>query len=189
MQRILDSPLLVIAVAFVASALIGALVSLLAIFPPLRRLGRRSVGAAAAIVGLGALVALVLTFGLGTRLFAASMVAYVTEAEAGWRDYVPEGSDLERQLQAWDENIRAILNELWLRQMAPPASRTLCYTGQLTVCELMGELGVFGTSTWESWSLFVGLGVVSALVAGVLACLFLRRSPRRTSSLFAQDGV
>ncbi len=181
MRGILDSALSVIAaavaVAVVASALIGALLSLLALLPPLRRLGRRSVRAKAGIIDACALLALAVTFGLGTRLFAGAMVAVVTRAEANWRDRVPEGSDLERQIQGWDENRRVILNELWLRQMAPPARGSRCYTRQLAVCELMGELGVFGTSTWGTYALFVGLSVMSALVGGVLAWLFLRRSP------------
>ena len=181
MRGILDSAPLVIAaavaVAFVASALIGVLLSLLALLPPLRRLGRRSVRAKAVVIDACALLALAVTFGLGTRLFAGAMVAVVTQAEASWRDRVPKGSELERQLQGWDENRRVILNELWLRQMAPPARGSPCYTRQLAVCELMGELGVFGTSTWGTYALFVGLGVVSALVGGVLAWLFLRHNP------------
>jgi hypothetical protein len=177
MQRILNTPVLVIAIAFAASALTGALVSLLALLPPVRRLSSSGVQARARIIGVCALLALVIAFGLATRLFAGAMVAYITDVEAGWRDHVPEGSDLEKQLLAWDEDIGVILNELWLRQMAPPASGTPCYTRQFAVCELMGEMGVFGTSTWGSYALFVGLGAVSALVAGALAWLFLRRGP------------
>jgi len=39
----------------------------------------------------------------------------------------------------------------------------------------MGELGVFGTSTWASYALFLGLSAVAALIAGVLAWFFRRR--------------
>jgi len=189
MRGILDSPLLVIAIAFVASVLIGVLLSLLTLLPPVRRLGRSGVGVKAAVIGACALLALAVTFGLGTRLFAGAMVAYVTEAETRWRDQVPEESDLDRQLQAWDENSMVILNELWLRQMAPPASGTPCYTRNLAVCELMGELGVFGTSTWASYALFLGLSAAAALVAAVLAWLFLQRPSRRDSGVFVRDDV
>jgi ABC-type polysaccharide/polyol phosphate export permease len=184
MQGILDSPLLVITIAFLASALVAVILSLLVLLPPVRRLGRRSVGAQAGVIAACALLALVVTFGLGTRLFAGAMFAYVTEVEASWRDQVPEGSELEGQLQAWDESSRVIMNELWLRQVAPPTQGLPCYTKRFAVCELMGEMGVFGTSTWASYALFLGLSAAAALVAGVLAWFFLQRVPRRNSGVF-----
>ena len=176
MWEILNNVPLVIAIAFAGSALVGALLALLALIPPLRRLGRRNGRARAVVIGACALLAFVISFGLGTRLYAGGMVAVVTRAEASWRGAVPKGSELQGQLQAWDENRRTILNELWLRQMAPPTSGFPCYTGQLAVCELMGELGVFGASIWGTYALFIGLSVVSAVVGGVLAWLFLRHS-------------
>ena len=175
MSRLLNTPWLLILAAFLVAALIGVLLSLLFLIPPLRRLGQRATAVRRLLAASLGLLALLIVFGSAARVFAEAVGVVISGTVDSYRPAIVRGSPQEQLVQKWDQNRAAVVNELWLRQMMPPRQAWACYTRRFEVCILMAdEFGLWGSSTWWSWLVMLGLGVVSGLVCGALAARFMR---------------
>lgn len=159
------SNFVVVTGACAASILFGVLISLVALIPPIRRFGQRGSAAGKVLIGLLALFAFVAAFGLSTRLFAEAMYRSVAGTIDQARVSVVAGSRQGELIEEWDKSKGVVVTELWLRQLTPPRDDPGCRTGRIQVCDLMGELGIFGAPGWGIHLLFVGMAVLSALAS------------------------
>ena len=165
---------LTVFVATVILALFGALISALALLPPIRRLCQRNTVARAAIIGLLAFVAFVASFGLATRLGAevdyvfANLIT-VDTFDSSRPAYFARPPDYEA-------NRPFVVQELTVRLLIPPPLRQRCYTSVAWVCEKADQV-LPGSSIWGSSSYLKGVGLasISMVVSGLLAWLFTQR--------------
>ena len=168
-------PYIVLAIVLV---LVGALVSLLALLSPIRRLCRRSLVARIAVICILGLVSFVIGFGLWTRLNAEAAHVFGTMI-------IVDTFDAERTPTAtWPPETLAnkpfVIRELWTRLLIPPPVRRPCYAGEAWVCGLTDDV-LPATSdrwSWKSYLQDVGLAGVSVLTSSVLAWLFTRKRHR-----------
>lgn len=162
----------------VVPVLFGALVSLLAL--PFRRWARQR-RSRRLLVALGcALLTAVLAFLLFTY-FGAYLAYELGAFYAPSTGQTPDDPSRSTQIvggelaEALDRNRRAIMLQLWVRQMVPSAVRRPCYTRDAAICdllewftpyELQGDLGLIAAS------------VAPSLVSGAIAWLLTRpRTP------------
>ncbi len=164
--------LLIFTLFILPNFVIGVLVALPTLIPPVRRLGRRSATARVTEIFTFGLLSLVLSFGLWTRLTAEVTYAFgapvVLDPEIRGGTRPPE----------YRENESAIINEIWVRQMIPPPWQRPCYTKQAIVCDLADDVVAAAASDenggqWN-WR-FMGLGALSALTSTALVGLFTRQ--------------
>ncbi len=168
-QEDVMSDVLGVAIGILALALIGALVSLVVLIPPIRKLGRRSRIARAAEVVVIGVVSFAISFGLFTRLGAE--VAYIFSM------IVPlTGQEIDDPLRP------AIVEELWMRALVPPPWQQPCYTSDTLVCQKADWTmpGSETTGDWGAYLISIGLCLVSSLAGGALAHLFTRKRQRDT---------
>ena len=169
---------LAVFVAAIILALFGALISTLALLPPIRRLCRRNTVARTAMIGLLAFVAFGASLGLATRLGAEVSYIFanlttVDTFDASRPVYVARPPDYEA-------NRPFVVRELWVRHLIPPPLRQRCYTSEAWVCEKADQV-LPGPSVWNNSSYLKGVGLASIpmVVSGVLAWLFTRRKLER----------
>jgi len=143
-------------------ALMGGLVSLIALLPPIRRSGRRSKLARIAVVSAIAVITFAISFGLFTRLGAEVTYIFGTIGAPPWAE-------------AEDPLRPAIVHELWLRSALPPFSQRACYTTDARVCERADQAEPEGLRDWEAYWTGLALCSVSSMAGGALAYLFTRR--------------
>jgi len=144
-------------------ALIGALVSLVVLLPPLRKLGRRSIIMRMTEVFIIALLSLVISFGLWTRLGAEIAYIFSTIGPAPWQ----EGGDPYRS---------AIVKELWVRSMMPPPLRRFCYSEEAIVCQRADWYAPdVASGDWGLYLQGIGMCLIASLVSSLLVWLFTRQ--------------
>lgn len=154
---------LAVIVGFLALALIGALVSLVVLIPPIRKLGRRSSAARTAEVVIVGVVSLAVSFGLFTRLGAEVAYIFSTIGPPAWEE-------VEDALKP------AIVEELWMRALMPPPLVQPCYTTDTAVCQRAdwATLGGEVSGDWGVYLMSVGVCLVSLVTGGSLASVFTR---------------
>ena len=146
-----------------ALGLIGALVSLVVLIPPIRKLARRDATARQAVVLVVGLLSLVVAFGLYTRLGAELYYIFGTIGEPPWQ-------------RTEDPDKPAIVREVWMRMLVPPPLLRPCYAGEAVVCEKADWIGpIVGDRGWGAYLGSVGICLISALAGGFLAWLFATR--------------
>ncbi len=149
--------------------LIGALVSLGVLLPPLRKLGQRSTMTRMAEVFIIALLSLAISFGLWTRLGAEVVYIFGTIGPAPWQEVE-------------DPNRSAIVNELWVRRMMLPPLQRSCYSREAIVCQRADQVAGWSNSDsevtnrgWGSYLLDIGICLVAPLTGGFRVWSFTRR--------------
>ena len=140
--------------------LVGTLISLPVLLPPLRQLGRHSLAMRVTLIFLMSLISFMITFAALTYLTAA---VELTVYGLVRRDYITA------EIQ---QHNRAVVHELWLRQMLPPLRVEACYTGQSAVCDLADEINPF--NQWYSYMGMVGLSLIPAGTTAILVWLYTR---------------
>ena len=148
---------------------VGALVALPALLLPIQRLGQSRVPARRAVIFIWGLVAFVVAFGASTRLVATVSAAFYGPVLLNMRDSAL--TPAEQSTKA------AVINEVWIREMAPPLMRGVCYTGQETACRMADQaVSRAGTekAKWEMYVTELVFAFVSALTSGALVWLFIR---------------
>jgi hypothetical protein len=167
MSDVLTSISLVI-FAIISAFLMGLLISYLARIPQIRKRVSADKKSRWIVIVLLSLITLVFVFTGSTRLFAGVMHNYVEDMIDTAREDVdiPADSEAGKLIAFWEDNKSVVLYELWLRQMTPPRDYYECRSKNLEVCDLMGNMGIFGGSTWGSFLLFLGMGIVSAMACG-----------------------
>jgi hypothetical protein len=155
---------LAVIVGFLCLALIGALVSLAVLIPPIRKLGRRSTVARAAEVVIVGVVSFAVSFGLLTRLGAEVAYIFSTIGPPAWEE-------VEDALKP------AIVEELWIRGLMPPPLMQPCYTTDAAVCQRAdwATLGGEVSGGWGAYLMSVGVCLVSFVTGGFLARVFTRQ--------------
>lgn len=155
--------------------LIGALVSLVALAPPIRRWCQRSVAARIATICTLGLVSFVISFGLFTRLGAEA--AYVFGTLVIVDTFDPNNTPTVTRPADYQMNRSVVINELWIRLLIPPGVRRSCYAGEAWICDLVDGVIPAGSDQW-CWGAYlrdVGIGCVSVVASGVLVWSFTRR--------------
>jgi hypothetical protein len=166
-----------IILAFVL-VLVGALVSLLALLSPVRRLCRRSLGSRIAVICILGLVSFVISFGLWTRLTAEA--AYVFGTMVMVDTFDPERIPAATWPPETLVNKPFVIQELWMRLLIPPSMRRPCYAGEAWVCGLADDVLPATSDRWR-WTSYlqdVGVACVPVLTSSVLAWLFTRKRHR-----------
>ena len=159
---------------FLAAALVGVLLSLTVLLPPIRRVGTRNVATRRVLIGLFSLLAFVVVFVGGTRLFAIAMVRTISGTVDKARELATSGSQAMEMIETWDKIKGDVLTELWLRQLFPDPGFP-CRSGKFVVCEQMGSMGIFGIPSWGAYVLYLLVGLVSAVASGVSVRKFILR--------------
>jgi hypothetical protein len=170
-------PFIILAVVLV---LVGALVSLLALLSPVRRLCRRSLVARIAVICILGLISFVISFGLSMRLNAEA--AYVFGTMVMVDTFDPERIPTATWPPETLVNKPLVIRELWMRLLIPPPARRSCYAGEAWVCSLADDVLPATSDRWSGQSYLqdVGMTSVPALTSCVLAWLFTRK--RRPSA-------
>jgi hypothetical protein len=156
----------VFGLVFLAAALVGVLLSLIVLLPPIHRAGSQNIITRRVLIGLFSVLAFVVVFVGGTRLYAGVMVRTISDKVDKARGLVVPESQGAKMIEAWDQIKGDVLTELWLRQLFPDQGFP-CRSGKLAVCEQMGSLGIFGIPTWGSYALYILVGLVSAVASGL----------------------
>ena len=165
-------------IVVVVLVLVGALVSLLALLSPVRRLCRRSLVARIAAICILGLVSFVISFGLWTRLNAEAAYVFGTMVMADTFD--PERIPTATWPPETLVNKPFVIRELWMRLLIPPPVRQPCYADEAWVCGLADDV-LPATSNrwkWQSYLRDVGMASVPVLTSSVLAWLFTRKRHR-----------
>jgi hypothetical protein len=165
-------PLIVVAIGLV---LLGALISLPALLPPVRRLCRRSTGARIAVICILGFVSLAIGFGLWTRLHAEAAYVFGTFVMVDTFDpgRVPTATwPLETQV-----NRPFVVRELWTRLLVPPVVRHPCYAREAWVCDLADDVLPATSDRWSGRSYLQDMAVacVPALTSALLVGFFTRK--------------
>ncbi len=155
--------------------LIGALIALPALLPPIRKLGQRSQTVRVTAILVLGLVSFLVSIGLLTRVAAEVTCIFYTLPFHNNNDYVLTEPGPMGQEQ---RNRRAAVNELWVRNIMPPPLRYTCYTGDPFGCDLADKMVT--SPTWGGYLLLIGMGLVSTSGCSALVWRFTRRrSPKQ----------
>ncbi len=159
--------LVVVLFVFILAALLGIGIAFLLMRPSGRKLFLKNAPVQVITFIMISLILFSLIFAAST-LYRASAYYRVTlyqfeDAQA----VIQTGSQIARQVDDWKNNKPAITKEIWLQQMMLPDSDAHCYSGDQSICDLFSGLGISVSSRWNSYLVFLGLGLT-----GVLAFLF-----------------
>ena len=163
-------------IAIVMLGLIGALVSLVTLAPPIRRQCQRNRAARIAATCILGLVSFVSIFGLVTRLEAEAACVFGTTVHVDTFD--PEKA---APTMTWPPEAKAnkpqVVRELWTRLLVPPAMKQTCYAREGWICDLADDVTPAGWAEW-GWGSYlqaVGMASVSVVMSSVLVWFLTRR--------------
>jgi hypothetical protein len=151
-----------------ALALVGALTSLVALIPPVRRRARGSAAAATALVVAVAVSALVISFVLYAALDARATYAFSIVGTPLWQ-------------AGEDPLLRAVVRELWIRNLVPPPWRQPCYSRDAQVCQRANWVvpDSVASDDWDAYLKGVAICLVSSLSGCALSRRWIHRGRRR----------
>ena len=165
-------------IVIVALALIGALVSLCVLLPPVRKLCQRNLAARGVAICIVGALSFVIGFGLLTRLNAE--VTYLFGTMSIVDTFGPGPAQV-----VWSPQVEAnkpyVVRELWARLLIPPGIRRPCYTNAAWVCDAADNVlpAVSERWGWQPYLRDVGIGCVPAVTSGLLAWFYTRKKTRR----------
>src|SRR6185503_7100207 len=116
------------------------------------------------------LLACSISFGTITRLGAEVQFAFLTLRAYPEHESTPA---MQAAIEEQQRNKRAIVHELWLREIIPPTIQSSCYTDNSFACDFVSNNNV--SSTWRAYWQSIGLGIISVVVCGVLVWRFTRQ--------------
>jgi hypothetical protein len=92
------------------------------------------------------------------------------------RTHIWAGDDIvgDRFDESLRENQSAVIPELWVRNLIPPALRQSCYTQDKTVCTYADTLMGSPRDWLGTDPLLLGQSLLSALVSGIIVSLLTR---------------
>lgn len=164
---------LLLAVILVPPVFIG----LVALIPPLRKIGQHDPRTRRMEILLIGLVCFVIYFGLWTYLNA--QLDYMFPNFGNWEGPPPPYPHWETD---WAAEKPALVREFWVRALFPPPLRRPCYTSAVNICRIADYLldtmfywspGQRQTENQVYWTL-VGFAVLSALLSGAVAWFVTR---------------
>jgi hypothetical protein len=156
--------------------ILGALVSLLALLPPIRRWCWRNPAARIVTLCALALASFGISFMLWTRLAAEVSSIYSTLVAIDTFDRPPSTGPTQP-----DTSRPFVIRELWLRQLVPPSLRRTCYAQEGAICHLADTIMANVPDMWgrRAYLEEIGTALISMISASALAWLWTRarRSP------------
>ena len=169
-------PLIII---FIVPLLMGVLISLIVLLPPLRKRGQHSARARLGEICILGLITFAISFGGLTRLMAEA--DYLTPVVfngtlPGIRPPNPDSIPLSEWYQDYQLNQPAVIGEMWVRLLIPPLLP--CYSSQANICKLVDaaySTGWIHGWDWQGYLLDIGFGVLSVLANSVGVWLFTRQ--------------
>lgn len=173
--------------------IIGILLSLPMLWPPLRRFGRYSRVTRRLSIFVFGMVAFLITYGGLTRFQVKTVYVFGVESLTYRGHSVIDGGTgpriYDQDLRTdFEENESAIIHELWLRSLirwlVPSLDHPGCLTGKPHVCELADKLDnnlpQSDASSEAGWSLvFLVLCLISTCATS--SCVWLYTRPKRTT--------
>jgi len=153
----------VVLFVFILASLLGIGVAYLLMLPSGRKLFLKNAPIQVITFIMISLILFSLIFGAST-LYRAS--AYYRVALIQFEDaqaVIQTGSLIAQQVDDWKNNKPAITKEIWWQQMMLPDSDSHCYTGDQSICDLFSSLGISVASRWNSYLVFLGLGLTGVL--------------------------
>jgi hypothetical protein len=169
--------------ATIPNFILGILLALPVLIPPLRRLSRRSARARRITILVFGLLSLIISFAVWTRSIAELIYAFN-------RPFLSSNTLEFTEHTEYRENRRAIVNEIWMRRVVPPPWRRSCYTSQETVCHLadyVAPAAEMDDSSYQTGYLHIlGVNLISALTTGAFVWLFTRQ---RRPATHARSGT
>ncbi len=162
-------PYIVIAIGLL---ILGGLVSLPVLLPPIRRWCRRSLAARVAAVCILGLVSFAISFALWTRLAAEVSYIYSTIVIVDRFDGGPPATGPAEP----DSNKPLVVHELWRRRLVPPPLRRACYAREETICTLADTITANVQGLWSGRAYLeeVGTGLTSVLSTSGLVWIWTR---------------
>ncbi len=161
--------LLCLGIPFVGvSMLIGGILAIIDLLPPIRKLGQENPTLHQIKSLLFSNVAFVVVFGLYTfSLVDIVYVEFTVNPSSGpcseCADYVsPDEFNQHRQL---------VTLELWIRTLLPPMLSNECFTAHTTVCQVATKVMHRVPLPWNIYMLFV----ISGIAAGTTSYLLVRK--------------
>ena len=174
------SALLPNAVIVIGLLILGALVSLLALLPPIRRWCRRNPAARIAVLFVLGLASFSISFVLWTRFAVEVSAIYSTLMAIDTFDRPPATGPAEP-----DADRPLVIRELWQRRLVPPSLRRACYARDEKICRPADTVAANVPDMWNGRAYLeeVGTALIPVLSTGLLAWLWTRA--RRSSVLGA----
>jgi uncharacterized membrane protein len=150
--------------------ILGAIISLIALLPPLRRVIERSSAALIVTAIVLGLVSFSISHTGSTRLGARIQWIFADVFIYHDRGVIIQGEWVEyEEIEMIDD---AIINEFWVRAMIPPLPKSLCLTGNLLACGVADQFAEPGVSVtpWE--------GLITGFTTFIMVWLISKRRPR-----------
>jgi hypothetical protein len=149
----------VVLFVFIITALLGIGVAFLFMRPSRRQLIRNN----ALIQGITFFIISLILFSLifsASTLFRASAYYRVVQNQFGNAQSVYQpGSLMAKQADDWNNNKTEITMEIWKQQMMLPSNDSQCTTEDQAICKLIKNTGISITSRWNSYLVFIALGL------------------------------
>jgi hypothetical protein len=145
--------------AFLVAALLGIWIAFLLMRPAGRQLFRENVFLLIITLFLTSLLIFAFVFGASTLYRASAYHRVVSNQFLNSQPATLAGSLAAQHADEWKNNRSAIINEIWWQQMMPPSSTTHCYTEVQVICRLIQQVGLSIASRWNSYLIFLGLGL------------------------------
>ncbi len=155
--------IVIILLVFICAALLGIGIAYLLMRPSARKLFLKNAPVQVITFIIISLTLFTLIFGAST-LYRSS--AYYRVAQNQFEDahsVIQTGSVIAQYADAWKNNRSAITKEIWFQQMMLPDTNAHCYTGDQLICDLFSNVGVSVASHWNSYLIFLGLGLTGVL--------------------------
>jgi len=153
----------VVLFVFILAALLGIGIAFLLMRPTGRKLFLKNAPIQVITFIMISLILFSLIFGAST-LYRASAYYRVTQYQfEDAHAVIQTGSLIAQIADDWKNNKSAITNEIWLQQMMLPDNDSHCYTGDQSICNLFSSVGISVASRWNSYLIFLGLGLTGVL--------------------------
>jgi len=153
-------------------ALIGALIALVALLAPIRRLAQSNWIARTITLTVLGLLSLAVGFGIWPKFIAD--VDYVFSTAVTWDTFEPRTGGVR---WPYEGKRPAIVNELWIRKLVPPPMRQTCYSDDAEVCSVVDDISARYKTNW-GWIGYLrdfSISSVSVLACTALVWGFTRR--------------
>lgn len=151
--------IVVLLLAFFVSALLGIWIAFLIMKPAGRQLFRENRFFLVITLLLTSLLIFAFVFGASTMFRASAYHRVVTNQFLNSQSATLAGSLADQHASEWKNNKSAIIKEIWWQQMMPPASFERCFTEVQEVCSIIQKVGLSTASRWNSYLVFLGLGL------------------------------
>jgi len=155
--------IVIILFVFILAALLGIWIALLLMRPSGRKFLLKNAPIQVVTFILISLIIFSLIFGASTLYRASAYYRVVQDQFNTAEGVIQTGSVLAQYAEAWKNNRSSITKEIWLQQMMLPTSNSHCFTGDPSICALFSNVGINVTSRWNSYIVFLALGLTGVL--------------------------